>query len=367
MLKRVFSLAFLFLLVASVCFAGGDKIKAVYYYGETCGYCKKLEPWLNEQAEKHKSDLIIEKHEIFRNREENKLFNQMMELYNIPRGDRGTPTMIINQKVLIGYDKIQKEMESELKKALETAAAEREAAKAAEGKDKASHVKHETLTVAAIFLAAAADSINPCAMMVLLILLGSLVVYQKNDIVRIVSTVVSFISAVFITYFVLGLGIINLIVSSKMAEQISMLVGVLAISVGLLSLKDAFWYSGSGLEIPAAWKERITNILLKIASPLGAFAAGMVVTMFELPCTGGPYLFGLSLIADSTSIIERIGYLFLYNVVFVSPLVAIAILCIRGVVAIEQAEKFRNDHIKAIRCITGIVMLTGGIWLLLFR
>ena len=376
-MKRILALVFMMMAVFTTCFAANEpaapkepaKVHALYYYGETCGFCKRLVPWLNEMDEKYKDDLVIERHEIFNNREENKKYNQMMQLYNVRQESRGTPTMIINRKVLIGTDQIQNQFEAEFlaaKEALKAKEAEKIAQQEEEAKAKA---KTEPLTLTAIFLAAAADSINPCAMMVLLILLGSLIVYQQANITRVVASVCSFISAVFLTYFILGLGIINIIVSSKMAEQVSIGVGIIAIIVGILNLKDVFWYRKGGVsaEVPDGWKKYLTDILLKASSPLGAFAAGTVVTMFELPCTGGPYLFGLSLIASETEIFDRFLYLFLYNIVFVSPLVAIAILCVRGTVALQSAEEFREKHLPQFRLITGVVMLAGGIWLTFFH
>ena len=111
----------------------------------------------------------------------------------------------------------------------------------------------------------------------------------------------------------------------------------------------------------------MTQTIMKATSPIGAFVAGATVTMFELPCTGGPYLFGLSLISNSTYFGERISLLAFYNIVFISPLVLIAALVIKGSLSIEKAEKMRNDNVKLMHLITGIVMVLVGIWAVFFH
>ena len=341
--------------------ASAPKVHAIYYYGEDCYFCKQLEPWIKEVEKQYGAVLIIDKYEVFNNKENNRAFNEMMKLHKIKKEDMGTPTLVINNKVFIGEPDIKKGFEKEFPKALE-AAAKDETPEPVE-------VKAEMPDVSAILLAAAADSINPCAMMVLIILLASLLAYHKNNLIHVAAVVTSFIAAVFITYFILGLGVVNLITSAQIANQISTAVGILAIVIGLMNFKDAFFYRAGGfaIEIPEAWKNRVTKLVTGATSPIGAFAAGAIVTMFELPCTGGPYLFGLSLIAAQASFVERIMYLGLYNIIFISPLVAIALLCTRGIVALETAEKFKNDHIRAFRIITGAIMTIGGIWLAFLR
>ena len=75
-------------------------------------------------------------------------------------------------------------------------------------------------------------------------------------------------------------------------------------------------------------------------------------------------MFGLSLIAHTSSLMERILLLGFYNFVFVLPLIIIAILVIKGTMTIEKAEKLKNNNIKAMHFITGVVMLMLGICVL---
>ncbi len=368
MFRKIFTIiAVALMLVAGM--SGADaagKVKAYYYYGDGCGWCGKLAPWLAEFEQTNQDAITIEHFEIFKDKTNHSRYSQIMKLYGIPQEEQGTPTMVVNNKVLIGYDRIKNELQKEFEAAKKTLEEKGEESPAPAPSEKpAPSQAMDEFSFTAIVLAAAADSVNPCAMMVLIILMASLMTYQKNDLLRVVATATAFVFAVFVTYFALGLGITNMIASAKVAAQISKIVGVIAVIVGLANLKDAFFYRKGGwaMEIPEAWRNRLTSIVAGATSPLGAFAAGAVVTMFELPCTGGPYLFGLALMAERPSLLERMALLLLYNIIFILPLVVIAILCIRGMAAVEKAEEFRNKYLRWFHGIAGAIMLGGGAWL----
>jgi cytochrome c biogenesis protein CcdA len=56
-----------------------------------------------------------------------------------------------------------------------------------------------------------------------------------------------------------------------------------------------------------------------VTSPFGAFIMGFAVCLFELPCTGGPYIVILGLLAERTTMIASIPILLLYNCSLCSP------------------------------------------------
>lgn len=108
----------------------------------------------------------------------------------------------------------------------------------------------------------------------------------------------AFISSVFISYYTLGFGVFTVISSTKVSGQILLALGIFIIFLGIWNFKDYFCYGiGYNVEIPRSWRPLLKRLLGAITSPLGAFAAGFLVCLFELPCTGGPYLFILGLLA----------------------------------------------------------------------
>ena len=88
---------------------------------------------------------------------------------------------------------------------------------------------------------------------------------------------------------------------------------------------------------------------------------GFVVCLFELPCTGGPYIVILGLLADRMTMWASIPLLLLYNLVFVLPLVVITLLIYFGFANVEKATKWKDSNLRILHLIAGLVMLVLGI------
>ena len=383
----LFSL-FVILSIANISFAASadGKVQIDYYWGDGCGHCEAIKPFLDDFEQRHKDDVNMVRHEVWKHPDEAQRFNDMMDVYGVPQNRRGTPTLIVNGTLLVGGQEIPQRLEQEVVKAkLGKGAKEDEddavnnllkgmpngKAPEVNAPTKAGHKDSLSISnanVGAIALTALVDSVNPCAIMVLIILLSSLVVMQKNK-AKIFLTATSFIFAVYLTYFVLGLGITNVLAGSSIAKAVTIAVGGISIFIGLANLKDAFFYrlGNWAIEIPEKWRNWMLKVVMGATSPIGAFSAGTLVTFVELPCTGGPYMFGLSLISHYPSLFERMTLLSLYNFVFVLPLIIISGLVIKGSLTIEKAEQVRNKNVKMMHFVTGIVMLALGIWVVFFR
>lgn len=102
-------------------------------------------------------------------------------------------------------------------------------------------------------------------------------------------------------------------------------------------------------------------MLSTVTSPLGAFLMGFVVCLFELPCTGGPYLFILGLIAEQTTLFGAIPVLLLYNLFFVIPLVIITLLMYFGLSNVQEMDKLKDKNIRILHLVAGIIMLALGL------
>ena len=105
------------LAVFSCNIAFANPVVVDYYYGEGCGYCKQLKPWLDEYESQHKEDVKINRHEIWNNQENNKKFQDHMAKFDVPAEERGTPTAVVNNKVLIGSKVIHDELNKEVQNA----------------------------------------------------------------------------------------------------------------------------------------------------------------------------------------------------------------------------------------------------------
>lgn len=214
--------------------------------------------------------------------------------------------------------------------------------------------------------AAFVDSINPCAIAVLLILLTALLATKNKQ--KTLKAGLAFILGLFITYFLLGIGLVGVLNLFAAARIFHLIIGALAIIVGIFNVKDFFWYGGAGfvMEIPRSWRPFLQKMLKSITSPIGAFLIGFVVTLFELPCTGGPYIFVLGLLSQNLAWAKIIPILLYYNFIFVLPLILITVLIYFGFSTTEKATAWKDRNIRLLHLIAGIIMITLGIWVLLY-
>jgi cytochrome c biogenesis protein CcdA len=129
-------------------------------------------------------------------------------------------------------------------------------------------------------------------------------------------------------------------------------------------MKDFFWYGRGGfvMEIPMSWRPLLKKLLQEVTSPIGAFVMGFIVCLFELPCTGGPYVFVLGLLAERTTRMQAIPLLLLYNIFFILPLIIITLLVYLGFTSVEKTTKWKDRHIRILHLIAGIVMLALGLF-----
>ncbi|MGC8979554.1 cytochrome c biogenesis CcdA family protein [Caldisericum sp.] len=209
--------------------------------------------------------------------------------------------------------------------------------------------------------AALVDSINPCAIAVLLILLTALLAAGEKT--RALKAGVAFIISIYIVYFLFGLGLFHALQISGLSYWFYQILGFFAIIIGLLNFKDYFWYGAGGfvMEIPRSWRPAMKKLLQSVTSPLGAFLMGFVICLFELPCTGGPYLFMTGLLAQQVTQTLAIPILLYYNLLFVLPLIAIVVILCFGMSKTEEIEKWRTENIRLLHLIAGLIMIALGV------
>ncbi|MBI2327410.1 hypothetical protein HYU92_03730 [Candidatus Curtissbacteria bacterium] len=218
-----------------------------------------------------------------------------------------------------------------------------------------------TLTV--VLASAAIDSINPCAIGVL-ILMVSVVLGAKKSTGKLLLLGGLYIISIFATYLAAGLGLIYFLGSIPLfvAEYLSLIVGGFVILAGLLEIKDFFWYGqGFSLQIPSYFAQKIHGYSKNLTIPgvifLGAFIAGV-----ELPCTGAPYLAIITLLSLNFNF-QAFLLLILYNIVFVAPLVVILLLVALGT-NVSTIHDWKEANKPFMRLAIGLMLIALG-WLLI--
>jgi len=179
----------------------------------------------------------------------------------------------------------------------------------------------EQLTLGLVIAAALADSINPCVFGVLIFLLAYMTAVFKSKAKMLIAGMV-YITAVYITYFLIGMGILTLAYTAGLAKPFYWFAAIIAVAAGLFEIKDYFWYGkGFSLQMIPGGAERIKKYSKAMQSmeekhpSLGLLIAGLLgifVVFVELPCTGAPYLAILGLLSAG-NYANGIPLLLLYN------------------------------------------------------
>ncbi|MBN2142860.1 hypothetical protein JW711_06035 [Candidatus Woesearchaeota archaeon] len=360
-------LVLLMVLLQVVSLATAQNDTCIYFfYGQGCQHCAKVAPFIEQLAAQH-NELDVHTFEVYGDRENLVLLNEFFESYNIPDQDRGVPVVFIADHYLVGDAPILQNLEG-LMAQYEGAPCPlkmEEKASTGETGDKSPTERLGTLSIITVISAALVDSINPCAIAVLLILMSALV--AAGDKRRALYAGLAFTLSIYIAYFLFGLGLFSALQISGLSYWFYKAIGFLAIIIGLANIKDYFWYGGGGfvMEIPRAWRPTLKRMLGAVTSPLGAFIMGFAVCLFELPCTGGPYIFILGLLAEKTTMMASIPILLLYNLFFVLPLLVITALIYTGFSSTEKANEWKDKNIRILHLAAGLVMLVLGLLVVL--
>ncbi len=242
----------------------------------------------------------------------------------------------------------------------------------------------------AILSAGLIDGINPCAFTVIVFFISYLALqgYRKKDLIAIG---LAFIIAVFITYFLLGLGLFSFLYRIKgfwlVLRIINLTVGIFSIILGFICIYDFLKFKKTKnsesliLQLPAAVKNQIHKVIglhYRIHQKTGdtvlqkqtfrlvasAFITGFLVSILEAICTGQTYLPTIAFVLKTTNLkLQALWYLFVYNLMFILPLVGIFILALYGVTS-AQFSRFLKDKMLVIKILMATLFFGLGLFLI---
>ena len=219
------------------------------------------------------------------------------------------------------------------------------------------------LRLPTVIVTALIDSINPCAIGVLVLLISALLVLSEQK-RKMLKVGLIYVFAVFVTYFLAGIGLLTVIHKLQIGEMVGIMTGFLVIILGLVEIKDFFWYGkGFSLTIPGSQTGKIQKYAEE-GTIIAAIILGIIVSAVELPCTGGPYLAITTLLAEKMDFMAII-YLLLYNFIFVLPLIVIVFLAYFGTSALD-VKHWKNKYKRWMRLATGLLMIGLGVLLIMF-
>lgn len=209
-----------------------------------------------------------------------------------------------------------------------------------------------------VILGAVSNSLHPCAIAVLLLLLTFLYSIKKSK-RTIILIGFSYILGVFLVYFLIGLGLLRAISLSSEPFFVAKIATIILLFLGLINIKDYFFPKlPIHLKIPDFTKGAIQSFMEKASIP-SAFIVGALVGLCAFPCTGGIYTVIISTLATTASA-KFVFYLILYNFVFVLPLIMVVFLATNRNL-LEKVEEMEHRNSRKLHLITGILMVAIAI------
>ncbi len=218
---------------------------------------------------------------------------------------------------------------------------------------------NQQLTLVKVISLAAVDSVNPCTLAVLSLMLIAILTYNPEKKRNLLLAGLAFISSVFAMYLIYGLVIIGsfgLLSSFKVFQLwLYKMVGLGAVVLGCLKIRD-FWKKQAVCRVVP----KLDRILGKITSPSGAFMVGAFVTIFLLPCTIGPYIVCGGILCE-LGILKSLPWLLFYNLIFVLPMLIVVLIIYFGFGKVSDISSWQARNIKYLDLASGIIILLLGL------
>ncbi len=216
----------------------------------------------------------------------------------------------------------------------------------------------------AVVITGLLDSVNPCAFAVILLLLAFLFTLRKAR-SHILMLGAVYIGMIFLVYFAIGLGLLGTVRLSDEPHFVARVGAWILIGLGVVNLIEyRFPNFPLKLHMPAFAGAR-TQQLIRQATLPATIGAGILVGLCTFPCSGGIYVSVITLLNAKTTLAWGVGYLALYNVMFVLPLIAILLATGNRVTAKAWAS-WERQHALNIRLWYGAVMVSLGAVVLLW-
>jgi cytochrome c biogenesis protein CcdA len=360
----------------------------VYFTGIGCPHCAKVEPFLKDFLKEH-PNLVLLKYELYQEQGNVPVMDSYISSYGITSG---IPQIMFSKDVYLrGDSPIIDNLESTI------ASLGENSCPLANGSSLRFNdlncdslpglpdvlVKNETvsgggacvepkqeLTLAKILSLAAVDAVNPCEIAVLTMILIAILTADPKNRKRVLWAGLAFALAIVLMYIVYGLVIIKFFQVVSLLKGVGSVIykvlAVLAILLGIFNMRDFFHYKPGGFatEMPVFLRPKVKKLIAAVTSPKGAFFIGLLVTLFLIPCTMGPYFIAGGLLS-SLELLKTLPWLVLYNLIFILPMIIITLVVYFGFTTVENVSGWKERNIKYLHLIAGIILILLGIAMLL--
>lgn len=225
------------------------------------------------------------------------------------------------------------------------------------------------------------DGFNPCAIALLLLFISLLGFTENKRVLIIVS--VTYIFTMFISYFLIGLGVLAVleeyVKQTNLALYVSWVIFILVLIFFILNIYDFFMsknedYGKIVNQLPK-WVQKMNKRIMKtftnamndtgnkgnIFAVIGlTLLLGLTMSLTEFLCTGQIYtaiLDGISVFRDFYAYVA----LFFYNVMFVLPMIIIAVFSVKSG-SVMKSSNWIREHMHIIKLLNSLLFLGIAIY-----
>lgn len=339
-----------------------NKINIYAFVGEGCPHCHKEQEFLKDIEKKYAEKVNIFIYETWYDKNNLKIFEKVKKELNV--SSTGVPFTVIGDKHYVGFSgSIKSLINNDINDYVQIKKEKNNMHLPILGDvDK----KSVSIPIVAIVLGFV-DGFNPCAMWVLLFLIGMLFNMQNRKKMWILGMTFLFISG--LVYFISLLGIS--IVLSFTTVLLKHLIALVVIFLGGFNLYKYFkTKQNTGCEIIDDKKRnkiftRIKNIINNksfFLAIIGMIMLAISVNLIELACTFGfPMIFAEILALNNIEGFARIGYLLLYIIIYMLDDIVVFVIAMITLNLTGISTKYS----KYSYLIGGVIMIIMGILLLI--
>jgi cytochrome c biogenesis protein CcdA len=312
-----------------------------YFYDPACQKCAKAVPVVDSVVTSYGDRVSFSKYNI--------LTDEGLSLarkYQLP----GVPSVVINEQKLISYSDY--EGNTTLLEEILTDSIEKASVSPAIAPVRQKIV----LSVPSVFVVGFLAGFNPC-LLAILAFIASVTLATTGRTRNVLLIVLMFSLGIFMTYLIVGIGLLNIIeqMPSLQASIKNFLVLLIAV-LGLWHIYDA-WHlrknTESSFYTPKSFI-RLTESVTKNVSLPTSFFIGTLFSLIKAPCVGAVYFVILDMVRSGSG--EGYLYLAAYNFGVVLPVLVLGFAIAFGLNP-EKVEKFRKEKRVAMRLFTGITLL----------
>lgn len=377
-MKHIFKLG-VFIVILSIFFcvkisvkADNETYDAVYFGSYNCLVCQSLEETgalldIKDQGYSLYKYMSEDNYNLFES-----MFSKYAQAYNVPKNINLVPILYAGNQYYAGVDAIVNAIESgDIYQVMDQSSLL-----------DVTDITYDDLSfqnlivlISSTVILGFLDAFNPCALAMLLMFLSFLTTKERSKTIALLC--VSYISAVFITYFVLGTILQKILTSLVPYMNIFyVLIIVLALFISMLNFLDFLSsrkkeYGKIKNQLPKGIFKITNKILSSFSSKIEkgdrsiyflSFFIGVFVAVVEFPCSGQAFVAWTAIVVDrSTHLFIFYMLLLSYVFIFVSPLIIISYLSLKSK-SIRVISSFIRKKMDIIKLFNAIIFFAVAIY-----